>query len=131
MNIYKPCTHPNPPTYTQNRLHPPTPSQEKITLTHIQPKKMVHTPTPSQKKVTLTYNHPYPASKRSHSPTTIHTQPKKGPHSFTPSQKKSYSPNHYLPKKRSYPPESSRISMDQKVFHYPLVNQIYQKLHKS
>ena len=117
MDIYKPCTHPHPPTPTQNRLHPPTPSQEKITLTHIQPKKC--------------HTHPHPAKKRSHSPTIIHTQPKKGPHSFTPIQKRSYSPNRYLPKKRSYPPKSSRISMDQKSFHYPLVNQIYQKLHKS
>ena len=131
MNIYKPCTHPNPPTSTQNRLHPPTPSQEKITLTHIQPKKC--------------HTHPHPAKKRSHSPTTIHTQPEKGHTHLQPSipsqkkvhihshlaKKRSYSPNHYLPKKRSYPPKSSRISMDQKIFHYPLVNQIYQKLHKS
>ena len=55
-----------------------------------------------------------------HPPTLTHTQPKKATHTY---------PN--PAKDRPYPPISSRKSMEKKVFHYLLVNQIYQKLEKS
>ena len=82
---YKPCTHPHPPTSSQNMSHPPK-------LTYMQSKK-IHTdpyaPTPSQEKVTLTQ-----------------MQPKKGSYAPTPTKKRSCPPTftHTQPKKDSYPP---------------------------
>ena len=51
------------------------------------------------------------------------------PNPPTPSRKK-VTPTHTLPKKNSCPPNSNRKSMEKKVSHYPLGNQIYQKLKK-
>ena len=68
MGIYKPCTHP----------HPPTPSHKKVTPTNNHPhpaKKRSQQPTPTQK---TGQTHPHPAKKRSYPPTTTHTQSKKG-----------------------------------------------------
>ena len=69
---YKPCTHPHPPTSSQNMSHPPK-------LTYMQSKK-IHTDPYA----------PTPTKKRSCPPTFTHTQPKKDsypPHLPSPIQK--------------------------------------------
>ena len=66
--------------------------------------KWSHPPTPSQEKVTPT-----------------HTQPKKG-HTHT---------QPHLAQKRTCPPKFSCKCKEKKVFHFPLSNQICQKLKKS
>ena len=78
--------------------------------------------------------------------TRTHTQPKKGhtyPHPATPSQKKETPPPYthtqprkdhthpHLVKKRRYLPKFSCRCKENKISHYPLGNQICQKLKKS
>ena len=87
-------------------------------LTHTYPYSPVPTHTQPKKGQT----HPHPATPGQEKVTPIHTQPKKGhahPHPPTISQK------------RSYPPKFRRKSMGKKLFHYPLLHQIYHKLKKS
>ena len=107
----------------QKRSHPPLLSQKKITSTHTQPKKGYTQPKKGR-------THPHPAIKRPHSSTPTQTQPrigtltdthpypaKKRPHPSTPSQKRRTHPN-------------SAVNVG-KIFHYPLGNQICQKLKNS
>ena len=108
-------SHSPTPTHTQpkKKSHSPTP-------THIEPYKghtHPHPPTPSQKKVTLTHTHPHQ--------TKSHTYP----HPPTPSQKM-VTPTHTQPKKGHNHPNPA-INLGKEVFHYPLGNQIYQKLKNS
>ena len=85
---------------------------------------------------TLTDSHPHPAIKRSHSPTPNHTQTKRShtnPHAPTLTHIhliKGHTHPHPT-RKRTYPPKFSRKCREKKIFHYPLGNQICQKLKKS
>ena len=129
-------THPHSPTPIHSQPqkghtnpNPPKPSQKKVTITDIYPHPAEKQVTPSHtylhatiKKVILTHTHPHPVKKVI--PTHIH------PHS----DKKKVRLTHTRPypaKKMSCPPKSSRKSMEKKIFHNPLVNQIYQNLKKS
>ena len=102
-------------THIHTDPHPAKKRSHSPTLTHTQPKKGHTHPHLAKKNI----NHPHPAKKRSHPP--------------TPSEKK-FIPTHTCPhpaKIRSFTPKFCRKSMEEKIFHYPLVNQIYQKLKKS
>ena len=149
-------THPHP-VKKWSHLPTPTKTHPKKGHTHPHPaKKSSHTPTPSSKKVTLTHTQRHPAKNRSHSPIPTYTQTKKGhthlrpakkghtpSHPPTPSQKKPQSPtpihmqprkshtHPHLAKNRTYPLKFSRKCREKKIFHYPLGNQICQKLKKS
>ena len=113
--------------------HPP--AEDKLSLC-VGSDLSHYKPYPSPHPLTLTHTHPNAAKKNA---TPTHTQPKKGhthphlakkrPHPPTPSLKKGH-PHPHPAKKWSYPPKSSRKAMEKKIFHYPLVNQIYQKLKK-
>ena len=122
MGSYQPCTHPHSPTPIHSQpqkghtnSNPPKPSQKKVTITDVHPHPAEKQVTPTHtylhttiKKVILTHTHPHPVKKVI--PTHTH------PHSD---------------KKMSCPPKSSLKSMEKKIFHNPLVNQIYQNLKKS
>ena len=137
-------THPHP---AQKRSHPPLLSQKKITSTHTQPKKGYtqpkkgrthpNPPPASQHKVTPTHTqpktghtYPHPAQKRPHSSTPTQTQPRIGTLTDThpyPAKKRSH-PSTPSQKRRTHPNSAVNVG---KIFHYPLGNQICQKLKNS
>ena len=92
---------------------------------------LIHTqPHPPKKKVNT---HPHPAKKRSYLPTPSHTQQKKGdtPSPYTHTQPRKDHTHPHLVKKRRYLPKFSCRCKENKISHYPLGNQICQKLKKS
>ena len=131
MGSYKPCTHPHSPTPTHTQAekghtHPyPAIKRNSLTPTHTQSQKGHNhpdPPTPSQEKITSptpTQNQPKKGHTNPHAPTLTHIHPMKG-HIHL-----------HLAIKGIYPPKFSRKCNEKKIFHYPLGNQICQKLKKS